>query len=175
MRPKQNLITRVALFAALVFILSYFAVFFPNINPSFFVVFLAGYLWGVRPGIGVGVIGFLLWSLLNPMGPPLYPILLAQLAGISFSAVIGAFFSKLIRPVPFSYYNLIILSISGLLCGFWFQLPVSIVDAWINQPFRERLIGGLLFSLITIISNGIIFPLLYPVLVFMHEREKRAV
>jgi len=173
MTTGLKITTRVAVFASLVFIFSFFSVYFPNVNPAFFIVFSAGFLWGVWPGIGVGVVGFFLWSALNPLGPPMYPILLAQLIGISFSGMIGAAVFKLIGTPRFSTSMMITLVISGIFCGLAFQAVVAVVDAWFNQPFWPRLIGGLLFSLITVISNAIIFPLFYPVLSFLYEREKR--
>nr|MBN2277594.1 ECF transporter S component [candidate division Zixibacteria bacterium] len=175
MKAGITQITRVAIFAALVFIFSYFTSLLYNVNPSFFIVFAAGFAWGIWPGIGVGVIGFFLWSNFNPFGPAPFPLLLSQLLGISFSAIIGAFAARL--PITFRRLNLnviFILALSGLLCGLIFHLIVDIVDAYLFQPFWPRLIGGLLFSLITIVSNAIIFPLLHPVLKLMIDRGKMA-
>ena len=173
MTTGLKLTTRVAVFASLVFIFSFFSVYFPNVNPAFFIVFSAGFLWGAWPGIGVGVVGFFLWSVFNPMGPPMYPILVAQIIGISFSGLIGSGARRLTKSPKFNTTVIVTLVVSGVLCGLCFQIFVSVVDAWFNQPFWPRLIGGLLFSLITIISNAIIFPLFYPVLSFLYERERR--
>lgn len=165
---------RVAIFAALVFVFSYFSVFLYNVNPAFFIVFSSGLLWGFWPGVGVGVIGFFLWSNFNPMGPVPIPLLISQLAGISLSALIGVGAGRMLNPSDRSLKALLILSISGFLSGLGFHLIVDTVDALIYQPFWPRLIGGLFFSLITIISNCIIFPLLYPALAFLYEKEKKA-
>jgi hypothetical protein len=163
---------RVAIFAALVFIFSYAAGFLYNINPSFFIVFTAGFLWGIWPGVGVGVIGFFLWSNFNPFGPAPLPILIAQLIGISFSAVVGALVAGMLKPKILDARTIIVLLISGLLTGLFYHVIVDAVDAWMFQPFWPRFIGGMVFSLITIISNCIIFPLLCPVLIFLYEKEK---
>jgi hypothetical protein len=172
MRYNLKIITRVAIFASLVFIFSYFSVFLYNVNPAFFIVFSAGLLWGIVPGIGVGIIGFFLWSNFNPMGPAPLPILLSQLIGISFSSVVGYLAGALIKFEHFHLKVAIILSVAGLLCGLLFHLVVDAVDAWIYQPFWPRFIGGLLFSLITIVSNSIIFPALYPALAFLQRQDK---
>jgi hypothetical protein len=168
-----KIIARVAVFAALVFVLSYFAVFLYNVNPAFFIVFSAGYLWGIGAGAGVGIVGFFLWSNFNPMGPVPFPLLISQLIGISFSALIGGAASKLFVPAGWNFKIAVILVISGFFCGLLYHIAVDVVDALLYQPFWPRLIGGAVFSLITILSNCIIFPLLYPALVFLYAREKR--
>jgi uncharacterized membrane protein len=172
MSRHLKIITRVAIFAALVFIFSYFTVILANVNLAFFIVFSAGMLWGIWPGVAVGVIGFFFWSNFNPYGPAPLPILLSQLIGLSFSALIGFTARKLMTSQARNIRIIIVMIISGILCGLIYQLSVSVVDAWVFQPFWPRLISGLFFSLITIISNGIIFPVLYPVLAFIYARER---
>jgi len=173
MRPRVRLLARVAVFSALVFASCYAAVFLPNINPCFFVVFVAGFFWGIGPGITVGVVGFFLWSTFNPYGPVALPLLASQLIGIAFSGLIGVLGQKVLDPPTWNIKTIILLALAGLGCGLTYHLVVDVVDALIYQPFWPRLIGGAVFSLITIVSNAIIFPLFYPVLTFMREREKR--
>jgi len=172
MNTGLRIITRVAVFAALVFILSYFSSFLYNINPSFFIVFAAGFVWGVWPGIGIGVIGFFLWSTFNPFGPAPFPVLISQMIGISFSALIGGLAVKMIKVDKFNYKIIMTLALCGMLCGLSYHLVVDVVDAYLFQPFWPRLIGGLLFSLITVVSNSIIFPLLYPALVTLYNKDR---
>ncbi len=174
MNSSLRIIARVAVFAALVFIFSYLSVFLSNVNPAFFIVFAAGFLWGIWPGIGVGVIGFFLWSNFNPMGPAPAPLLISQLIGISFSALIGVLASQTLTPESRNIKSALIMVLSGLLTGLFYHMIVDVVDAWLYQPFWPRLIGGTVFSLITIISNCIIFPMFYPALVYLYHREKRA-
>jgi len=175
MDSRIKTIARVAVFAALVFVFSYFSVFLHNVNPAFFVVFAAGLLWGVWPGIGVGAIGFLLWSIFNPLGPAPFPLMIAQMVGISLSALIGAAAGNSLEEISYNFKIIAILVISGLISGLGYHLVVDTVDALLFQPFWPRLIGGLVFSLITIISNGIIFPLFYPALRFLLKKEKDVV
>jgi len=175
MNSRIKIITRVAVFAALVFVFSYFAVFINNVNPAFFIVFSAGLLWGIWPGVGVGAIGFFLWSSLNPFGPPPFPILISQIIGISLTAVIGAAAKRWLTEERNTLKNILIMAAAGLVSGVAYHLIVDPVDAFLFQPFWPRLIGGLLFSLITIISNCIIFPLFYPALVYLMKSERSAV
>lgn len=171
MKWNIKIATRVAVFAALVFIFSYFSVFLYNVNLAFFIVFSAGFLWGIWPGVLVGALGFFLWSNFNPMGPAPFPLLISQMLGISLTGIIGHFVSKLLSKKISGGGQIILLALSGLFSGLIYHLIVDIVDAFIYQPFWPRLIGGILFSLITIISNGIMFPLLYPALAYLRRKE----
>jgi hypothetical protein len=175
MSTRVKILARVAVFAALVFVFSYFSVWLYNVNLAFFIVFSAGCLWGLWPGIGTGVIGFFLWSNFNPFGPAPFPLLISQLIGISFSAVLGVALSGFIHARGRGAQRMLILSACGLASGFGYHLIVDVVDALLYQPFWPRLIGGLVFSLITIVSNCIIFPLFYPALDFLREREKKTI
>ncbi|MEW5923541.1 MAG: hypothetical protein AB1746_06100 [Candidatus Zixiibacteriota bacterium] len=172
MDSRIRTIARVAIFAALVFVFSYFSVLIPNVNPSFFIVFTAGFIWGLWTGCGVGVIGFFLWSNFNPSGPAPFPVMISQLLGISFTALIGAFAAKAVSLSTTRIKMAIILGLSGFISGLVYCIIVGVVDAYIFQPFWPRLIGGLLFSLITIVSNIIIFPIFGPALFFLMKKEK---
>lgn len=171
MKWNVKTITRVAVFAALVFIFSYFSVFLYNVNLAFFIVFSAGFLWGTGPGILVGAIGFFLWSNFNPMGPAPFPLLISQMLGIALTGAIGHFISKLLSKTSSDRGQILLLALSGLFSGLIYHIIVDTIDALIYQPFWPRLIGGLLFSLITIISNSIMFPLLYPALAYLRRKE----
>ncbi|RKX26836.1 MAG: hypothetical protein DRP47_07580 [Candidatus Zixiibacteriota bacterium] len=57
------------------------------------------------------------------------------------------------------------------MCTLFFYLPVNIVDAWMFGPFYERFVGGILFFVISLGSNFIIFPLLFSVTRHLHARE----
>lgn len=175
MNCSLRIITRVAVFASLVVIFSYFSMFLYNINLGFFVIFISGFLWGVWPGIGVGLVGYFLWSSFNPFGPVPIPLLLSQLVGVSLIALIGVIASRMFKPDNWNRKGMIILIISGFFSGLFYHLPVDIVDALLYQPFWPRLIGGLIFSLITIVSCSIIFPLFYPALALMYRKEKNSI
>ncbi|MBU8933017.1 MAG: hypothetical protein KOO62_03320 [candidate division Zixibacteria bacterium] len=169
---RPHLVTRIALFAALVYVLSWGTSYLPNINFIFFIVFSAGFLWGVVPGALVGMIGMALWTAFNPYGPAIAPVMLAQIIGAGSGSMVGAVFRKgkwqnWTRPR-------LIVSLWGaaLMCTVLYYLPVNIVDAWMFGPFYERFVGGMLFSAISLGANLIIFPLLFTVTRHLHARER---
>ena len=89
-------------------------------------------------------------------------------------ALVGVIASKMFDPDKWSRKGMLILILSGFFAGLFYHIPVDIVDALLYQPFWPRLIGGSIFSLITIISCSIIFPLLYPALILMYKKEKNS-
>ena len=171
MNRRPFLVTRIALFAALIYVLSYGTSFLPNVNLVFFIVFSAGFLWGATPGILVGIVGMGLWTMFNPFGPTALPIMIAQVVGAGSSGIVGAAFRRSNWEQMSSSKRVFKLIISAIICTILFYLPVNFVDAWMWGPFEERFIGGALWSLISIGSNVVIFPLLFYITLKLYERE----
>ncbi len=172
MTVRPRLLTRIALFSGLIYVLSWGTSFFPNMNLIFFIVFSAGFLWGALAGATVGIIGMGLWTTLNPYGPAALPIMLAQVLGASLSGVVGAIVSHtswLSLPRP-AFTGL--LCVSAAICTLAFYLPVNLIDAWLFQPFWPRFVTGAVWTLISLFSNLLIFPLLFPVTRHLYQREK---
>ncbi len=173
MNPTVRLITRVALFSALIYVLSLGTSYLPNVNLVFFVVFFAGIAWGLVPGLLVGAIGMGLWTIFNPFGPATIPVTIAQIAGASVSGIIGALVRKQgwLRSSGVMLTSVLVLS--AILCTVGFYLPVNLVDAYVFQPFWPRFISGSLWSLISLATNMLIFPLLFRAVRGLYTRESR--
>ena len=60
---RARLIARIALFAAIVYVFSWMLAMLPNVKVTFFIIFTAGFVWGLVPGMLVGAVGTGLWSL----------------------------------------------------------------------------------------------------------------
>ncbi len=160
---RLKLLTRIALFSSLIYIFSWISSFIPNVNLIFFIVFTAGFMWGFKAGFLTGAIGMGLWTIFNPMGMPNPLTVVAQIIGAGLGAITGAMLGK----VNWKELNLVMLFIylelAAIISTLLFYLPINLVDAWLYQPFWERFVGGMLFSLISFGSNMIIFPILFPV------------
>lgn len=167
-----RLITRIALFAGLIYVCSWATSYFPNINLIFFIVFAAGFLWGAPAGSIVGLIGMGLWTLLNPYGPAALPVMLAQVFGAACSGPIGAALSKSGWQEAGTKGLTLRLCLAAVLCTLAFYVPVNVADAWLFQPFWPRLITGGIWTLVSLGSNVVIFPLLFPVARHLYRREK---
>ncbi len=168
---RPVLVARIALFAALVYVLSWGTSYLPNVNFVFFLVFSAGFLWGLVPGALVGAIGMGLWTVFNPYGMAPLPIAGAQVIGAAGSAVVGTVFrgarwhhgSR--APVTAR------LVFSALLCTVVFYLPVNTIDALLFQPFWPRFVGGAVWGMISLGFNAVIFPLLFQAIRYLYARE----
>lgn len=170
MNLEPRLISRIALFSALIYVLSYATAYLPNVSFVFFIVFAGGYLWGAWPGILIGLLGMWLWSSFNPFGPAALPLLAAQMIGAGAGGMIGAFLHRQSdhgRRPP----GVVKLVLAAVVCTVVYYLPVNGVDAWLYQPFWPRFIGGLPWAAISVVSNVLIFPLLFGVVTRLYARE----
>ena len=171
MNLGPRLISRIALFSALIYVLSWATSYLPNVNFIFFLVFSAGFLWGAVPGILVGLVGMWLWTSFNPFGPAPLPIMAAQLIGVAISGIVGALF----RCGPWQKSGKLALSIrlttAAVICTLVFYLPVNAVDAWLFQPFWPRFLIGLPWVMVSLVSNAVIFLLFFRATVYIYNRE----
>jgi hypothetical protein len=56
-------------------------------------------------------------------------------------------------------------------CTLLFYIPVNFVDAWVFQPFWPRFVAGMLWTVVSLGFNAVIFPLLFKVAVRLYVRE----
>ncbi|UCC45100.1 MAG: ECF transporter S component [Candidatus Zixiibacteriota bacterium] len=167
-----RLIARIALFSALVYVGSWICAPIPNVNPLFFLVFSAGILWGPGPGILVGAVGMGLWTLFNPFGPATTPVMMAQVIGAAGSGIVGALYARTRVLLYDRRRATMMLVVAAVVCTYIYYVPVNIVDAWVFQPFWPRFVSGFIVSLVTLVSNLLIFPLLFLASRRLYERER---
>ncbi|MGH8015977.1 MAG: ECF transporter S component, partial [Candidatus Zixiibacteriota bacterium] len=167
----SRLIKRIGLFAALIYVISWGTLPVPNVKPAFFIIFSAGYLWGLLPGFLVGAIGMGLWTFFNPFGPAPLPIAAAQVLCAGLCGILGFNFRRLINPNSTNWQSYFFLIAAGVICTLVFFVPVSAVDAWLFQPFRERFIASMFFTIYPLVANILIFPLLFRLLRPFYVKE----
>lgn len=167
---RSSLIARIALFAALVYVLSWGTSYLPNVSLAFFVVFSSGFLWGFIPGVLVGAAGMGLWTLFNPYGPAAAPIMIAQVAGAAGSGIVGALFRRTSWETASISHLTAWLFLAAFMCTALFYLPVNVADAWLFQPFWPRFIAGWIWGAISLGANVVIFPLLFRTTRYLYER-----
>jgi len=172
MTLQPRLITRIALFAALIYVLAWATAPLLNVKLSFFMAFAAGFLWGLIPGILAGGLGQWLWTVFNPYGPATPWVMIAQVVGLAGCGALGRLFRNPVLGASSSTTRMVRLALAAALCTLVFFVPVSLVDAWVYQPFWPRLIGGLPFAAISLGANLLIFPLLFGVVRHLYERER---
>ncbi|MEW6051076.1 MAG: ECF transporter S component [Candidatus Zixiibacteriota bacterium] len=171
MSVAPRMIARVALFSALIYVLSWSTSYLPNINLIFFIVFTAGFVWGAVAGALVGAIGMALWTTLNPYGPAGLPVMVAQVVGAAASGPVGFIAAKADWRAMSNLRLLPWLVLAAIICTLAYYLPVNVVDAWIYQPFWPRFVVSMLWTLVSLGFNLLIFPLLFGVTRFLYLRE----
>ncbi|MEZ5360466.1 MAG: ECF transporter S component [Candidatus Zixiibacteriota bacterium] len=171
MMNRSQIVARVALFAALAYVLAYASVFIPNVSLIYIVFFAAGVVYGARIALMISGIGEFIWTVFNPLGMAPVTTTIAQIIAMMLVGALGALLykSKFARTV--SVQGVIIYALLGLTAGFIFQVILNGTDAWLYGPFWEYLISGLGFALLNIVSNAVIFPVFYPVIVQLVKKE----
>jgi uncharacterized membrane protein len=162
-----------ALFAGQAFIANFFMLFLPNVSPAFLVIFIAGYSLGISRGMLSGGLGFFLISYFNPYGMPLLPLLAGQ---IIFGASVGLCGAVAARITPIklhSWPTYPLYALWGVLASATYMGGISLIDALLLGPFKQRFLISLGFSMLTIVSNLIIFPLLAPLIKSVREMAGR--
>jgi ECF transporter, substrate-specific component len=158
-----------ALFAGLAYISNFFVLIIPNVSPAFFVIFMAGYFLGFRWGAVTGSLSFFFISYFNPYGMAMLPLLAAQILGGTIVGLCGAlaFYIFPIKLKDWRTYPLY--ALWGIISSSIYMGLVSLADAVLFGPFQERLLISLGFSMLTIVSNLIIFPVLAPLINSVRE------
>jgi len=173
MKVDARFAARVALFAALAYILALASVYIPNVSLSFIAVFAGGALFGLKTGVSAGGLGMFLWTVFNPYGMAVIPVTIAQIAGMMLVGALGATVAGSIIMRHVQKRGFWIFALLGTTGGLLYQVIVGAVNAWMFGPFWASLSAGLVFSLATIISNALIFPACYPLIVRLANRERR--
>jgi uncharacterized membrane protein len=172
MMIDAKFMARVALFAALTYVLALASLLIPNVSLSFVAVFVCGAVFGAKTGMTAGGLGMFLWTVFNPYGMAAVPITVAQVIGMIIVGAIGGVIAGTELTKKVSPKGFIICGLLGLLAGLIYQILVSVTLAWLFGPFWESLSAGLVLALVMIISNGILFPAGYPLVVKMAARER---
>ncbi len=168
----------VAVFTALSLGTNYAMISLPNIKLMDTFVFVAAFLFGLRVGVGVGVLTWLVYGFVNPYGLA-GPMLFFLMIGESFYAVAGALFrrtglSERRLRTESSHtgltadgqvyqsrmsWSFIILGVTGLFAALAYDVFTN-TTTWLLQLYDpSRSIGTLLFQAVIVGLITMNFPL----------------
>jgi len=162
MENRTRRIIQTGLFVALVVVLGYLLAEVPNVELMTVSVFLSGVILGRRSGIVVGVSSIMFYSLFNPYGPPLPPLVLAQIMGFALIGSAGGILrNSLVEKGKASY---LFSALAGLLLTLVYDsltTVATVVVALGTDGFVKGLAGffvaGALFIVVHTLSNTIVF------------------
>ena len=137
--------------------LGYMLVGVPNVEGISAVSFFAGYQLGAGAGAVVGGLAMGIFSLFNPLGPPLPQVFVAQIVGMGIIGAAGHIWGALARRIRFAEFLAAVLGVLltllyGILADYGFAVSIG---SW-KDPVPVIAVG-LPFSVIHIVSNGLIF------------------
>ena len=149
----------------------------PNIELITLAAFLGGVALGARKGLIVAMVGEAIFSALNPIGSGLgFPILYAfQIISIGLSGFSGGVLSHLLRGQQNYFVVSISLGVTGFLLtliydtltALSFPLSSGMTDGTIWATFSM----GLIFFVMHLVSNTVVFGLFGPGLVHLVHRQ----
>ena len=149
---------------------------FQNIKVMDTLVFLAAFLFGLRPGMGVALLTRFIYGLVNPLGPADPITLLSVMIGECFFAIAGAGLRGTFVASSFSresrdYGRLtIVLSLVGLLSTFAFDVITNFASLLVETSslYQALVVGNIIgapFSVAHEASNVVFFSTVAPAIV----------
>ncbi len=154
------------LFIALGLSLGFLLLHIPNIEMITAIVFISGYLMGIKEGVIVGFLTEILYSLFNPLGAAAPPLLIAQVISVCFTGYLGGILGS--RKHPTNRVQYIRLGFAGFLSTAIFAILTTLSFVLLmGLSFRELVgsfIYGLGFYVMHIFSNILIFISIVPLL-----------
>ncbi len=136
----------------------------PNVEPFLLTYFFIGFRFGPGWGLTIGAAAEFLYSTLNPFGPAIPPVLLAQVLGMGLAGLIGGILASwnpwdwLTKP------NRIGLAILGGVITLFYDLATNLAMVATLGSLWAWLIAGIPFSALHIVSNCLLFAVVFPAL-----------
>ena len=158
-------LTRIASFVAVAVVLGYLLIAIPNVELITATCFAAGFCLGALGGVIVGAMAEFLFAGFHPMGSSIGLVLIAQMLGMAFVGFAGGWISKFL-PDPGKFSGRRILFLAGALLTFFFDFLTNLAfPVQAGFPFSQTLAvlaTGIVFSLLHIGSNSLIFSIVLP-------------
>lgn len=172
MTSRTRDMTRMGMCIALAVASGYAFLHVPNVELVTSISFLSGYFLGRIRGCLVGAMSMFLFSLFNPLGVPFIPVFIAQVVFMGLAGFAGGMWKRWTEARSFRMIFLMGLAGSGLLLTLLYDAGTNLGFALGAGLFSQTLgiIGaGLVFSLVHVISNTVLFATLVPVAVKMMQ------
>jgi len=148
---KRQRIILTALFTSLAVVLGYLMAAVPNIELITLTVFLSGMFVGSYCGAVTGALSITIFSLFNPYGAPLPPLLAAQIIGLALAGAAGGAMRGMIARK-----GMMIAAISGLTVTMIYDILTTLASAYITlgpEAFVDGLAGFFAASAVFILVH----------------------
>jgi len=157
--------------AALALVGNYALVMVPNVELGSTILFATAFLFGLQMAVWCVFLVSIIFAFFNPWGPFIPAIWLAQVIGWLFMVAAG-WMMRRTGERQWTRTGIIELSLVGAIATLFFDLVTTMGYSWsFSIPFAIALISLLPFTLIHVLSNAIIFPLVIPRLDMALKRQ----
>ncbi len=135
----------------------------PNVELMTMTVFIAGHLLGWRLGATVGAASIAAYSLFNPLGAAMPPLLIAQVVGFSIIGAGGAFVGPVIVRLRLRWTAFLMCGLVGFFLTFTYDV-ITNIGAYFTITGEQapsslyKFVGaGMLFMIMHIVWNTALF------------------
>jgi uncharacterized membrane protein len=157
------------LLSSLAVALGFLLMAIPNVELITLVVFVSGSILGVRGGALVGVVSMLIYSIANPMGTAIPLVTVSQAAGQGIVGALGATAPRLRRLSTRRVVRNALFAAAGVVVTLQYDLLTNLALGASVGSVLPVVIAGLLFSLVHVMSNAMIFFFLVDVLLSVRD------
>ncbi len=156
---RSSRLALTALFAALAAALGFAGAWLPNLELITLTIFLGGVVTGPLHGFAIGVLAELVFSMLNPLGPALPLVFVAQLIGMGIAGAAGGLLGPRIARLR-GGARVAVLAVAGFTVTLLFDVITNLALGIHLGPVFPTLAGGLAFSLVHLAANTLAFAVL---------------
>ena len=156
--------------AALCVVIGYAFALIPNIEMMTASIFISGYITGPLYGSFVGAIAIGIYSMFNPYGSAIPPLLVAQMVSMGCVGFTGGFCRKKGMLANISWLKIVLCACAGFLLTLLYDFLTTISSAYIiigtdTVKLLASFIAGIAFYLTHWIVNTIIFATIVPLVI----------
>lgn len=176
MRLATREVTTLGIFIALAVAAGYALLQVPNLELITSITFLAGLSLGIGKGTMVGAVSMFLFSLFNPMGVPFPPVLMAQILFMGLTGFVGGMWRRWIRAHAFKPLFVVGLAVTGFFLTLLYDVGTNAgfaLSAGLISQLPKIVAAGVVFSLIHMLTNTLLFAIFIPTAVKVLNIEKR--
>jgi len=138
----------------------------PNIELFSICLFVSGAFLRYWGGFTVPLVAGMIFIVFNPNGPPsLITVAIAQLTGFIIFGLAGASIGKKILQNKNRVVGITFCAATGVVLTFIYDVLTNAAFGLTIGPFWPAVISGIAFSLMHMVSNGLIFGLFEPIMV----------
>lgn len=164
MNPSLRRLAQSGGLLAAAFALKYPLIGVPNVEPLTLAFFALGYAHGARWGAFVGVVGEMIYATINPLGMSIPQVWGAQIIGMALAGMAGGMVRPFYDPLRSPKLRAAMAGATGLAVTLVFDVLTNLAFAATIGPFWAVMVAAIPFAAIHVLSNTLLFALVFPIL-----------